>query len=75
MEIIDKTKDKKEEQWHLGDVVTDGINYGLVITDDGSEHFSYLVNHVLAKLGDVSFTGLTDLKDKVNEIVQEDMEC
>lgn len=22
------------EQWQLGDVVTDGINYGLVITDD-----------------------------------------
>lgn len=42
---------------------------------DDSEHFSYLVNHVLAKLGDMSFTGLTDLKDKVNEIVQEDMEC
>lgn len=40
---------------------------------DDSEHFSYLVNHVLAKLGDVSFTGLTDLKDKVNEIVREDM--
>lgn len=41
---------------------------------DDSEHFSYLVNHVLVKLGDVSFTGLTDLKDKVNEIIKEDME-
>ena len=42
---------------------------------DDSEYFSFFVNHILAKLGDVSFTGLTDLKDKVNEIVQEDMEC
>ena len=42
---------------------------------DDSEHFSYLVNNVLAKLGDISFTDLTQLKDKVNEIVQEDMEC
>ena len=41
---------------------------------DDSEHFSYLVNNVLAKLGDISFTDLTQLKDKVNEIVQEDME-
>lgn len=42
MKIIDKTKDKKEdkkeEQWQLGDVVTDGINYGLVITDDFSDY-------------------------------------
>lgn len=38
MEIIDKTKDKKEEQWQLGDVVTDNINYGLVITDDGGDY-------------------------------------
>ena len=38
MEIIDKTKDKKEEQWQLGDVVTDDINYGLVITDDCSNY-------------------------------------
>lgn len=42
---------------------------------DDSEHFCYLVNHVLAKLENMSFTGLTDLKDEVNEIVQEDMEC
>ena len=42
---------------------------------DDSEHFIYLVNNVLAKLGDISFTDLTQLKDKVNEIVQEDMEC
>lgn len=42
---------------------------------DDSKSFSYLVNHVLAKLEDMSFTGLTDLKDEVNEIVQEDMEC
>ena len=42
---------------------------------DDSEHFSYLINNVLAKLGDISFTDLTQLKDKVNEIVQEDMEC
>lgn len=40
---------------------------------DDSEHFSYLVNHVLAKLGDVSFTDLTQLKDEVDEIVEEDM--
>ena len=26
------------EQWQLGDVVTDGINYGLVITDDSSDY-------------------------------------
>lgn len=26
------------EQWQLGDVVTDGINYGLVITDDCSDY-------------------------------------
>lgn len=42
---------------------------------DDHEQFSYLVNHVLAKLEDMSFTGLTDLKDEVNEIVKEDMEC
>ncbi|WP_270254107.1 hypothetical protein [Lactobacillus johnsonii] len=42
---------------------------------DDSEHFSYLVNHVLAKLENMSFTELTYLKDEVNEIVKEDMEC
>lgn len=42
---------------------------------DDSEHFSYLVNNVLAKLGDISFTDLTQLKDEVNEIIKEDMEC
>ena len=26
------------EEWQLGDVVTDGINYGLVITDDSSDY-------------------------------------
>lgn len=32
-------------------------------------------NHDLEKIiEDMSFTGLTDLKDEVNEIVQEDME-
>lgn len=49
-------------------------NASIAFLDD-SEHFSYIVNHVLAKLEDMSFIGLTDLKDKVNEIVQEDMEC
>ena len=38
---------------------------------DDSDHFSYLVNHVLAKLGDISFTDLTELEYEVNEIVQE----
>ena len=38
---------------------------------DDSEHFSYLVNHVLAKLGNISFTDLTELEYEVNEIVQE----
>ena len=42
---------------------------------DDSEHFSYLVNHVLAKLENMSFTELTYLKDEVNEIIKEDMEC
>lgn len=42
---------------------------------DNSEHFSYLVNHVLAKLENMSFTELTYLKNEVNEIVKEDMEC
>lgn len=41
---------------------------------DDSEHFSYLVNHVLAKLENMSFTELTYLKDEVNEIIKEDME-
>ncbi len=42
---------------------------------DDSKSFSYLVNHVLSKLENMSFTELTSLKDEVNEIVQEDMEC
>ena len=42
---------------------------------EDSEHFSYLVNHVLAKLENMSFTELTYLKDEVNEIIKEDMEC
>ena len=42
---------------------------------EDSEHFSYLVNHVLEKLENMSFTELTYLKDEVNEIVKEDMEC
>lgn len=41
---------------------------------DNSEHFSYLVNHVLAKLENISFTELTYLKDEVDEIIKEDME-
>lgn len=49
-------------------------NASMAFLDD-SEHFSYLVNHVLAKLEDMSFTELTYLKDEVNEIVKEDMEC
>ena len=39
------------------------------------DSFSYLVNHVLAKLENMSFTELTYLKDEVNEIIKEDMEC
>lgn len=39
-----------------------------------SEHFSYLVNHVLAKLEYASSVNLTALTDEVDEIVQEDME-
>lgn len=32
MEIVDKTKDKKEEQWQLGDVlVTNTGNIGLIV--------------------------------------------
>ena len=42
---------------------------------DDSKSFSYLVIHVLSKLENMSFTELTCLKDEVNEIVQEDMEC
>lgn len=42
---------------------------------DDSDHFSYFVNHILAKLGNVSFTELTTLTDEVNEIVKEDMKC
>ncbi len=41
---------------------------------DDSEYFSFFVNHILAKLGDVSFTELTTLTDAVDEIVEEDME-
>lgn len=40
---------------------------------DDSEHFRYLVNHVLAKLENISFIELTYLKDEVNEIIKEDM--
>ena len=39
-----------------------------------SEHFSYLVNHVLAKLEHASSVNLTTLTDAVDEIVEEDME-
>ncbi|OYR87363.1 hypothetical protein [Lactobacillus taiwanensis] len=39
------------------------------------KEFSYLVNHILAKLEGASSVNLTSLKDEVNEIVQEDMEC
>ncbi len=42
---------------------------------DDSEHFSFFVNHILAKLANVSFTELTTLTDDVAEIVEEDMEC
>lgn len=31
-------KKLEEGKWQLGDVVTDGINYGLVITDDSSDY-------------------------------------
>ena len=42
---------------------------------DDSEHFSYLVNHILAKLEGASSVNLTSLTDEVDEIVEEDMEC
>ena len=42
---------------------------------DDSEHFSYLVNHILAKLEGASSVNLTSLIDEVDEIVEEDMEC
>ena len=42
---------------------------------DNSEHFSYLVNHILAKLEGASSVNLTSLTDEVDEIVEEDMEC
>ena len=42
---------------------------------DDSEHFSYLVNHILAKLEGASSVNLTFLTDEVDEIVEEDMEC
>lgn len=35
MKIVDKTKDKKEEQWQIGDVVKDSNgNFGLIVKDD-----------------------------------------
>lgn len=37
------------------------------------KEFSYLVNHVLAKLEDASSVNLTSLTDEVDEIVEEDM--
>lgn len=38
MEIIDKTKDKKEEQRQLGDVVSDGEHYGLIVKDHKKDY-------------------------------------
>lgn len=35
MEIVDNTKDRKEEQWQLGDVVeSESGNRGIIIRDD-----------------------------------------
>lgn len=49
-------------------------NASIAFLDD-SEHFSYLVNHILAKLEGASSVNLTSLTDEVDEIVEEDMEC
>ena len=39
MKIIDKTKDKKEEQWQLGDVIknSDG-GFGLIVKDNNGSY-------------------------------------
>lgn len=39
MEFIDKTKDKKEEQWQLGDVIknSDG-DFGLIVKDNNGRY-------------------------------------
>lgn len=35
MKIVDKTKDKKEEKWKLGDVLTDGDgDFGLIVLNN-----------------------------------------
>lgn len=40
MEIIDKTKDKKEEQWHLGDVLkySDDKRIAMITKNNNSDY-------------------------------------
>ena len=75
MKIIDKRTERNND-WHIGDVICywnkpDKKYYGLICeiklpTDSG---FGVI------NLENMSFTELTYLKDEVNEIIKEDMEC
>lgn len=45
MKIIDKTKDKKEEQWHLGDVlVTNTGNISLIVKNNHQKYYLMNIN-------------------------------
>ena len=53
------------EQWQLGDVVTDGINYGLVITDDSSDYMvlNFKGNNQYTTVNTSSYDSIEELQD------------
>lgn len=67
MEVIDKRKDKKEEQWQKGDVVksNDGT-VGLIVQDFMREY--YLINVTDNSISIGKYDTLTDLQTNIRNL-------
>lgn len=64
MKIVDKTKDKKEEQWKLGDVLkSNNGTVGLIVQDSMQEY--HLINVTDNSIFTDEYDNLADLQTSI----------
>lgn len=67
MKIVDKTKDKKEEQWQLGDVLKDNNGtVGLIVQDHMQGY--HLINVTDNSIFTNEYDTLTDLQTNIRNL-------
>lgn len=70
MEIVDKTKDKQEEQWQLGDVVeSDSGNREIIIRDDTDDCV------IMPIAGDHAYQTSQSFSDYEIDVLQQNKSC